>query len=136
MRKVVVTREVFKETIDFLLTHFDVTSNQEDRPFNRDELLSIISDAEGVQTSGSDQVNDEFLDAAPQLKIIANTAVGYNNIDVQACSRRGVLVTNTPGVLDECVADYALGLMIAACRRIGEGERLTPSECNSWTCPS
>ena len=58
MRKVIVTREVFKETIDFLLTHFDVTSNQEDRPFNRDELLSIISDAEGVQTSGSDQVND------------------------------------------------------------------------------
>ena len=123
MRKVVVTREVFKETIDFLEAHFDVLSNQEDRLLGREELLCRISDAEGIQTAGSDQVDDEFLDAAPKLRIVANTAVGYNNIDVQACSQRGVIVTNTPGVLDECVADYAFGLMIAACRRIGESER-------------
>ena len=95
--------------------------------FDRHELLSRISDAEGIQTAGSDQVDDEFLDAAPKLKIVANTAVGYNNIDVQACSRRGVFVTNTPGVLDECVADYAFGLMISACRRIGESERFLRS---------
>lgn len=123
MKKVVVTREVFKETIDFLVDHFEVVPNQEDRLFDQQELFDRISDAEGIQTAGSDLVNDKFLDAAPQLKIIANTAVGYNNIDVQACSRRGVVVTNTPGVLDECVADYAIGLMISASRRIGEGER-------------
>ena len=127
MTKVVVTREVFNETIDLLAAHFEVVSNQEDRLFDRHELLSRISDAEGIQTAGSDQVDDEFLDAAPELKIVANTAVGYNNIDVQACSRRGVFVTNTPGVLDECVADYAFGLMISACRRIGESERFLRS---------
>ena len=127
MTKVVVTREVFNETIDLLAAHFEVVSNQEDRLFDRHELLSRISDAEGIQTAGSDQVDDEFLDAAPKLKIVANTAVGYNNIDVQACSRRGVFVTNTPGVLDECVADYAFGLMISACRRIGESERFLRS---------
>ncbi|MEJ6565357.1 MAG: 2-hydroxyacid dehydrogenase [Burkholderiales bacterium] len=127
MKKIVVTREVFSETIDFLKSHFDVASNQEDCLFRRNELLSLISGAEGIQTGSGDQVNDEFLDAAPQVKIVANTAVGYNNIDVDACSRRGVIVTNTPGVLDECVADYAMGLMIAACRRIGEGERFLRS---------
>ncbi|MDA0236966.1 MAG: D-glycerate dehydrogenase [Proteobacteria bacterium] len=127
MKKIVVTREVFSETIECLKTYFDVVSNQEDRLFRRDELLSLVSGAEGVQTASGDEVNDEFLDAAPQVKIIANTAVGYNNIDVEACSRRGVIVTNTPGVLDECVADYAMGLMIAACRRMGEAERFLRS---------
>ena len=127
MKKIIITREVFDETIECLEAHFDVVSNQEDRLFRRDELLSFISGAEGIQTSGGDKVNDEFLDAAPQVKIIANTAVGFNNIDVDACSQRGIIVTNTPGVLDECVADYAMGLMISACRRIGEAERFLRS---------
>jgi len=63
------------------------------------------------------------LAAARNVSIIANTAVGYNNIDLEACSKRKVIVTNTPGVLDQSVADFAMGLMIAACRRMGEAER-------------
>ena len=127
MKKVVITREVFSETIELLSTHFDIVANQQDLIFKRDELFDLISDAEGIQTATSDRVDDEFLDAAPLVKVIANTAVGYNNVDLEACSRRGVIVTNTPGVLDATVADYAIGLMISACRRIGEGERYVRS---------
>ena len=68
-------------------------------------------------------VDEDWLARCPSIKAVCNTAVGYNNIDVAACTRRGVMVTNTPGVLDDSVADYAIGLMIASCRRMGEGER-------------
>ena len=123
MKKIVVAREVFDETIEYLEKHFSVVSNQKDKLFSRDELVALLQDAEGVQTTSSDRVDGELLDRCPTLRAVCNTAVGYNNIDVQACTQRGVMVTNTPGVLDNSVADYAVGLMIATCRRMGEGER-------------
>lgn len=123
MKKVVVAREVFDETIEHLEKHFSVVSNQEDKLFSRDELVALLEGAEGVQTTSSDRIDGELLDRCPTVKVVCNTAVGYNNIDVQACTRRGVMVTNTPGVLNNSVADYAIGLMIATCRRMGEGER-------------
>lgn len=123
MKKVVVTREVFDETIDYLKQHFSVVSNQQDRALSRDELMELMHDADGVQSSSSDMVDEDWLARCPNIKAVCNTAVGYNNIDVAACTRRGVMVTNTPGVLDDSVADYAIGLMIASCRRMGEGER-------------
>jgi len=123
MKKVVVTREVFDETIEYLSQRFDVTSNQDDRKLSDRELALMLTDAIGVQTASSDRVDQRFLDLCPRAKIIANTAVGYNNIDIPECTKRGVMVTNTPGVLDDSVADFAVGLMIAASRRMGEGER-------------
>lgn len=123
MKKVVVAREVFDETIEYLEKHFSVVSNQDDQIFSRDELVALLQDAEGVQTTSSDRVDGELLDRCPTIKAVCNTAVGYNNIDVEACTQRGVMVTNTPGVLNDSVADYAVGLMIATCRRMGEGER-------------
>lgn len=123
MKKVVVTREVFDETIEYLEQHFSVVSNQEDRLFTREELVELLRGADGMQSSSSDRVDDDLLNRCPSIKAVCNTAVGYNNIDVAACTRRGVMVTNTPGVLDDSVADYAIGLMIATCRRMGEGER-------------
>lgn len=123
MKKVVVAREVFDETIDYLEKHFSVVSNQKDKIFSRDELVALLQDADGVQTTSSDRVDGELLDRCPTVKAVCNTAVGYNNIDVDACTQRGVMVTNTPGVLNDSVADYAVGLMIATCRRMGEGER-------------
>jgi gluconate 2-dehydrogenase len=123
MKKVVVTREVFDETIDYLKQHFSVVSNQEDRSYTREELVELLRGADGMQSSSSDQVDEELLKNCPGIKAVCNTAVGYNNIDVAACTRHGVMVTNTPGVLDDSVADYAMGLMIATCRRMGEGER-------------
>lgn len=123
MKKVVVTREMFDETIEYLEQHFSVVSNQNDRTIARDELIEMLQDSDGMQSYSSDRVDEELLQRCPTVKAVCNTAVGYNNIDVDACTRRGVMVTNTPGVLDDSVADYAIGLMIATCRRMGEGER-------------
>lgn len=123
MKRVVVTREMFSETIEYLEQHFSVVSNQDDRIIGRDELIASLQGADGMQSYSSDRIDAELLDRCPTVKAVCNTAVGYNNIDVDACTRRGVVVTNTPGVLDDSVADYAIGLMIATCRRLGEGER-------------
>jgi len=123
MKKVVVTREVFDETIECLEEHFVVDANQRDEKLSRELIFEKIADADGIQTASNDRVDEEFLAAARNVSIIANTAVGYNNIDLEACSKRNVIVTNTPGVLDHSVADFAIGLMIAACRRMGEAER-------------
>lgn len=123
MRKIAVTREIFDETIEYLESHFIVKAHKRDCPLSKEDTFNLIADVEGIQVSGSDLVDEEFLLAAPRLKIIANTAVGYNNIDVDVCSERGIMVTNTPGVLDGTVADYAMGLMISACRRMSEAER-------------
>ncbi len=123
MKKVVVTREVFDETIAYLEKYFSVVSNQDDRLYAREELFELLQDADGVQSSSSDAVDEQLLQRCPTIRAVCNTAVGYNNIDVDACTRHGVMVTNTPGVLDDSVADYAVGLMIATCRRMTEGER-------------
>lgn len=120
--RVVVTREVFDETIAFLKGHFDVDANQSDRLYARDELIAKLQGAAGAQTSSSDRIDGELLDKCPSVKAVCNTAVGYNNIDVEACTRRGVMVTNTPGVLTDSVADYSMGMIIATCRRMTEGE--------------
>jgi lactate dehydrogenase-like 2-hydroxyacid dehydrogenase len=123
MKKVVVTREMFDETIEYLDQHVSVVSNQTDRSIPRDELIVLLQDADGMQSYSSDRVDAELLERCPSIRAVCNTAVGYNNIDVDACTRHGVMVTNTPGVLDDSVADYAIGLMIATCRRMSEGER-------------
>ena len=114
---------MFDETIEYLEQHFSVVSNQTDRAIAREELIDMLQDADGMQSYSSDRVDQELLERCPAIKAVCNTAVGYNNIDVDACTRRGVMVTNTPGVLDDSVADYSVGLMIATCRRMGEGER-------------
>jgi glyoxylate reductase len=121
-KRILVTREVFDETIDFLKGHFEVESNQTDRLYARDKLIAKLQDKDGVQTSSSDRIDAELLDRCPTIRAVCNTAVGYNNIDVDACTRHGVMVTNTPGVLTESVADYSMGLIIATCRRLTEGE--------------
>src|SRR6266516_4782109 len=88
----------------------------------RDALLKAVAGMVGAVTLLTDKVDDEFLDAAgPQLVIVANYAVGFDNIDVPTCTRRGVLTSNTPDVLTETTADTAWALMIAASRRIAEG---------------
>ena len=121
-QRILVTREVFEETIDFLKGHFEVESNQSDRLYPRDELIAKLQGKNGVQTQSSDRIDAELLDKCPSIKAVCNTAVGYNNIDIEACTRRGVMVTNTPGVLTDSVADYSIGMIIATCRRMTEGE--------------
>ncbi len=92
------------------------------------EVHQMIRGADAVLTLLTTKVDDAFLDAAgPQLKVVANVAVGYNNIDVAACARRGVVCTNTPGVLTDATADIAMALILMSTRRLGEGERIIRS---------
>jgi glyoxylate/hydroxypyruvate/2-ketogluconate reductase len=120
--KVLVTRGVFDETLAYLARHCEVEANQPDRPLAPAELAQRASDKQGLLCCLTERIDASVLEAAPQLKAVANIAVGYNNIDVPACSARGVMVTNTPGVLDDSTADHAWALLLAAARRVTEVE--------------
>ena len=129
--KVLVTREVFDETLAYLSEHCDVEANQEDIPLSTEELAKRASDKHGVVCSLTDRIDARVIAACAKLEVVANIAVGYNNIDVAACTARGVMVTNTPGVLDDSTADLAWTLMLGAARRITEVERRVRS--GEWT---
>ncbi len=101
-----------------------VVQQTEDRPASRQELLAGARGAAGMLTMLTDRIDPELLDAAGDLRVVANLAVGFDNLDVAAASARGVVVTNTPGVLTDATADLAFALLLAAARRLGEGERL------------
>jgi len=122
--RILITRATFDEVVARLRGRYDVEDNQnDDSPWSGDELRRRLADKEGVLTTGSDRIDAAVLDGAPRLKAVCNNAVGYNNIDLAACSERGILATNTPGVLDETTADTAWALLMAAARRITEAER-------------
>ena len=93
----------------------------------RDEVLRRVKDKEGLVCLLTEKINEEFLRSAPKLRIASNVAVGYDNIDVDACTKRGVVATNTPGVLDETTADFAWALLMTVARRVAEGELLARS---------
>jgi glyoxylate reductase len=132
--KVLVTREIPEAGLR-LLEGFDVSVLYE-RPPERGELLEAARGASGILATATDKIDGEVMDAAGEgLKVVANMAVGYDNIDVKAAEERGVVVTNTPGVLDETTADVAFMLMLAAARRLGEGERLLRAGRWEWWGP-
>jgi glyoxylate reductase len=93
----------------------------------REEVFRQVKDREGVICLLTEKINEELLRTAPKLRIVANVAVGFDNIDVEACTKRGVIATNTPGVLDETTADFAWTLLLAVARRLNEGEALARS---------
>lgn len=119
--KVYVTRLVPQDGIDRLQQECEVEVWEEARPVPRDVLLEKVSDIEGLYCLLTDQVDGELLDAAPNLRVVSNMAVGYDNVDVDACTARGIPVGNTPGVLTDTTADLAFALLMAAARRIVEG---------------
>ncbi len=120
--KVLVTREVFDETLAYLGRHCEVESNQKDVPFDADTLAQRLKDKDGVVCCLTDRIDGQLLARCPRLKVAANIAVGFNNIDLAACTAHHVLATNTPGVLDDSTADLAWTLMLAAARRLTEAE--------------
>jgi glyoxylate reductase len=125
--RVFVTHTLFDEARRTLSASCDAEYwNGSDRP-SREEVFRKLKDKEGLICLLTEKVNDELLRAAPKLRIASNVAVGFDNIDVDACTKRGVVATNTPGVLDETTADFAWLLMMAVARRLGEGEQLARS---------
>ena len=126
--RIVVTGKIPEPGLELLSTVGEVWAWTEDEPIPHDVRDAQLANADAVVTILTDTVDDAFLNAAPNLKIVANVAVGYNNINVDACTRRGITVTNTPGVLTDATADLAMGLLLMVTRRLGEGERLIRSE--------
>jgi gluconate 2-dehydrogenase len=120
--KILVTREVFDETLEYLVQHCEVESNQQDVPLSPEELAGRLADKDGVMCCLTDRIDARLIERCPRLKVVANIAVGYNNIDVPALTARGIMATNTPGVLDDSTADLAWALMLAAARRLTEVE--------------
>jgi lactate dehydrogenase-like 2-hydroxyacid dehydrogenase len=133
--KVYVTRRIPQEALEPLLRTHEVEVNPHDRALTRAELLQQVRGRDAVISLLTDSIDGEVLDAAgPQCRIFANYAVGYNNFDVQAATARGVIMTNTPGVLDEATATHAWALLLAAARRIPESERhVRAGLWNGWS---
>src|SRR5919197_5767508 len=122
---VLVTRRLPQPAMDAINARADVTLWEGEDAMPRDQLLAEAKGKVGAVTLLTDKVDDEFLDAAgDQLVIVANYAVGFDNIDLDAVTRRGVLATNTPDVLTETTADTTWALLMAAARRVAEGDRL------------
>ncbi len=129
--RVLVARAIFPSVLDRLSAHFDIETNQADEVWPKEELARRMSDKVGAFTTSSERIDAAVLDACPQLKIVANMAVGYNNFDVDAMSARGVLATNAPDVLTETTADFGFALLMATARRVTESEHFL--RAGKWT---
>lgn len=129
--KVLVTRQVFPEVVEALRARFDVEHNDDDRPWPAEELARRLTDKQGVLATVMDRVDEAVLAAAPGLKVVSNIAVGTNNVDIPACTKRGIRVTNTPEVLNDTTADLTWALLMAAARRVAEGDAMVRR--GEWT---
>ncbi len=121
--KVLVTRKIPEKGLKLLQEKYTVEINPHDRSMTREEIMEAVKDKDALLTMLSDSITSDVIAAAPNLKVITNYAVGYNNIDVKAASGRGIMVCNTPGVLTEATADLAWALLMAVSRRIVESDK-------------
>lgn len=119
---ILVTRAIFPEVLTKLEQYFEVESNQEDIIFSPSELAARLKGKAGTLATASAKINTELLQQLPDLKMIASMAVGYDNIDVPACTAHGVMASNTPEVLNETTADFGWALLMATARRVTESE--------------
>jgi glyoxylate reductase len=125
--KTLATRPLFEDARQILQEKCEVEYWSQPDRISREELFKRVKDKQALVCLLTERVDDALLQGAPKLRIVANVAVGFDNIDVPACTKRGIAVTNTPGVLDETTADFAWTLMMAVARRLGEGEALARS---------
>jgi glyoxylate reductase len=121
--RILITRELPEEALTVAQKRFDTELLSLHQPFSRGEMLKRLRDKAGLVCLLTETIDEEVLSAAPALKVVSNVAVGFNNIDVAACTRRGVWVTNTPGILTETTADFTWALLLAAARRVAEGDQ-------------
>ena len=130
---ILMARAVFPDVIDTLREHFEVEDNQDDVIFSEDKLIARLQGKAGLFNSTSQAVTARVIAACPQLRAIGNMAVGYNNIDLSAATQAGILVTNTPDVLNETTADFAWALLMATARRVTESEHwLRAGKWDRW----
>ncbi|WP_458069045.1 2-hydroxyacid dehydrogenase [Rhodanobacter sp. BL-MT-08] len=122
-QRVWVSRPIFPETLTTLGQYFEVVAETVEQKLSAEQLKARLMDVDGAILGGGDHIDAAVLDGNTRLKVVANLGVGYNNLDIPALTKAGVLACNTPEVLDESVADYAWALMLAAARRVGAAER-------------
>jgi glyoxylate reductase len=133
MSTIFITREIPDEGLSVFEGKEELRINRAGRPVSREEMLEGVKGADALLSMLTDRIDSEILEKAPRLKIVANMAVGVDNIDLAACSRKGVIVTNTPGVLTEATADLTWALLLAVTRRIVEGDRFVrEGKFNGW----
>jgi len=135
LKKIYITRKLPGEIVDKLSSQFHVKMwSEENVPVPRDVLLGEIEEVDGLICLLTEKIDEEVLSKAKQLKVISNIAVGYNNIDIQTATEKGIIVTNTPGVLTETTADLTFALLMAAARRVVEGsDYLRSGEWGAWS---
>jgi glyoxylate reductase len=132
--KILVSRAVFPEVLARLSEHFDVESNPADIIYSQSELIAKLQGKDGLFANPADRISAELIQACPQLKAVCNMAVGYNNVDVTAATAAGIMVTNTPDVLNETTADFGWALLMATARRVTESEHyLRAGKWEKWT---
>ena len=129
--RVLVTREIFDESLEYLARHFEVSANQSDRVFTPEGLAAQLADKNGALITLTERIDAALLEQCPKLKAVCNIAVGFNNIDLNACQAHGVMATNTPGVLDDSTADFTWALILATARRVTEAEHYL--RAGKWT---
>lgn len=123
--KVFITRRIPDAGLDIVRERCEMSLNDEERALTTLEIIEGIKGKDGLLCLLTDAISADIMDASPNLKVISNYAVGYNNIDVEGATKRGIMVTNTPGVLTETTADLTWALLMDAARRIAEGDRFT-----------
>lgn len=132
--KVLVARRAPAAVVEKLSARFDVDYHDGEAPLTADELRARLQGRAGAYITGTERITPALLDACPDLRVVSTMSVGYNHIDVAACTARGVLVTNTPDVLTETTADLGFALLMATARRMSEGERLLrEGRWKSWS---
>src|SRR6185503_18120490 len=120
---VVLTAEYPPIAREMLAPHFDVVEHPTEHERSEDDVITILAEADAAITLLSDPLSRRVLESNPNLRMVANYAVGYNNVDVEAARELGIVVTNTPGVLTEATADLTMALILAVTRRLVEGDR-------------
>ncbi len=131
---VLMARKVFPQTLARLREYVEVEDNPDDVIYSQDELIQRLQGKAGVLTTGTERIDARVLAACPELKVVANGIVGYNNLDVAACAERGVICTNTPDVLTETTADFGMALLLATARRVTESEHyLRAGHWDRWS---
>ncbi|MDI6762871.1 MAG: D-glycerate dehydrogenase [Thermodesulfobacteriota bacterium] len=131
--KVLISQKIFDEVVSLAEKYFDVDYHSSDIPLQPHALIQRLKNKMGAITLLTDRIDDAVLSQCPEIRIVSNVAVGYNNIDVNACTRRKVMVTNTPGVLDDTTADLTWALLLSTARRVVEADQfLRSGQWKGW----